>query len=52
MDAKREKLVVEKTAAEVETALAALSLERYDLERESEYLRRRIDEEDARLSRE
>lgn len=52
MDAKREKLVVEKAETEMRAALAALALERHDLERDREYLRRRIDEEDARLARE
>ena len=50
MDAKREKLVVERAEAEMRAALAALALERYDLEHEGEYLTRRISEEDARLA--
>ena len=52
MDARRERLVVERAEAEMRASLAALALERHDLECEREYLTRRIGEEDARLARE
>lgn len=51
VDVDRKRLVVEKTAADVVAAIAAVNIERYDLEQERGYLKRRIAEEDERLSR-
>lgn len=49
-DKERDALVVSRLIAEIGAASAALALERHDLEQEQGYLKRRIAEEDERLS--
>lgn len=50
MDKERNRLVASKLAADIGAASAALDLERHDLEREREFLEKRLAEEDERLS--
>lgn len=50
-DTTRTALVSEKTEHELLAAIAAARLEKLVLERENEFLKRRIAEEDARLAR-
>lgn len=51
LDPARAALVSEMTEHELLAAIAAAKLEKLDLERENEFLRSRVAEEDARLAR-